>query len=95
MMPKPGLKTIFWNYVMAGEENPDAAFSPYEALDLVEEFVAAMADDEIEQLDSDRELGPLNNDLVAYEERVYEAIGLHVTYVPEEDSGMSRTASWA
>lgn len=93
MISNANLKTLFWNYVMLNEQNPDAAFSPEEMLDLVEEFTAFAADGEVAGINPERDFP--NEDLVAFEERVYDAIGLNVVCVPSEDSGMSREAAWA
>lgn len=93
MVSNTNLKTLFWNHVMESEENPDAAFDPYETLDLVEEFTALAADGVIPGIDEEQDFP--NEDLVEFENRVYHAIGLHVVYVPSEDSGSSRTATWA
>lgn len=93
MITSANLKTLFWSYVMASEQNPDAAFDPYETLDLVEEFTALAADGEITGVNPERDFP--DEDLVAFEERVYAAINLHVSVVPSEDAGSERTASWA
>lgn len=90
MISNDKLKSLFWDY--AGTNQLDLEH-PVAALDAVEEFTALAADGEIAGVSPEQDFP--DNDLVDFENRVYHAIGLHVVYVPSEDSGSSRRAEWS
>lgn len=81
MMTKAQLKSEFWKWAEAGcganehDDNDQAELNVW-----VELFACSVADDEIEGIDSDRELGPRNEDLTVLEDDVMLAIAGHKRY---------------